>query len=220
MTSPVGGPEDNVFGPRSIDEVLKLAELNDCLVVGPGLGKARETVKFVRALLGAASVPVVLDADGLNCVVGALDVLGEAARRAPVIATPHPGEFARLVDMPVAEIQSDREKAAVRFAKETGVVTVLKGAETVVTDGEQVFINDTGNPGMATGGAGDVLSGMIGALLGQGLCPYESACLAVERHGLAGDIAAEAFGQLGMTAEDILEFVPEALMGEPEFPIE
>jgi NAD(P)H-hydrate epimerase len=152
--------------------------------------------------------PLVLDADGLN----ALAEDAAALRRAPAprILTPHPGEMARLTGQGIGEVQQSRKAVALRFARENRAVVALKGHRSVVTDGRRAFVNPTGNPGMATGGAGDVLTGAIAALIGQHLAPFEAAVLGTYAHGLAGDLAAERFGQIGLIATDILDFLPQA----------
>jgi len=190
-------------------EVLALAEGQDALAVGPGLGRSEGVAAVVRAVLEAAQVPVVLDADGLNVLADeARTVAGRS--RAPLVVTPHPGEAARLLGTSAAEVQADRPAAACALA-EWADVAVLKGAGTVVTDGRRLYVNATGNPGMATAGAGDVLTGVLAALLAAGMEPLEAAVLAVWAHGRAGDLAAERTGVLGLTALDILACVPEAL---------
>jgi len=189
--------------------VLKLAEGWQAIGVGPGMGQTEGVAGVVLAVLAHTTIPVVLDADGLN-------VLGKHAgsvfreRRAPLIITPHPGEAARLLDTGPKEIQADREAAAARLAA-LGAVAVLKGAGTVVCNGERMYVNATGNPGMATAGAGDVLTGMITALVAAGMEPFDAAVLGVWAHGRAGDVAAEKWGILGLTALDILNCVPQAL---------
>jgi NAD(P)H-hydrate epimerase len=152
---------------------------------------------------------VVLDADGLN-IAAEHQLLTAHDKASRLVLTPHPGEFARLSGLSISDINSRREQVAVNFAKQCQAVVVLKGAGTVVTDGEQVFTNTTGNPGMATGGTGDVLTGLLAAQLAQGLSPFDAACLAVHVHGLAGDLAAEQLSQRGMIASDLLTFLPQA----------
>jgi NAD(P)H-hydrate epimerase len=153
-------------------------------------------------------VPCVLDADGLNAVDGQLDMLKSA--KCPLILTPHPGEMARLLGKTTAEIQSDRLGAARALASGAGAVAVLKGARTVIAlpDGT-AFVNPTGNPGMATAGSGDVLSGICGALLAQGLKPPDAAVAAVYAHGLAGDLIARRTGLMGLNASDLLQGLQE-----------
>ena len=189
--------------------VIDLARAQDALAIGPGLGRTDGVATVVREVLAAVRLPIVLDADGLNVLAGdARAALGLAP--GPVILTPHPGEAARLLGASVGDIQADREAAATALA-EMAEVAVLKGAGTVVTDGSRLYVNATGNPGMATAGAGDVLTGLMAALVAAGMQAFDAAVLAVWAHGRAGDLAAERLGLLGLTATDILGCVPEAL---------
>jgi NAD(P)H-hydrate epimerase len=169
--------------------------------------------RLIPAVLDQTTKPLVLDADALNAVAAN----PEALRRHPgrLILTPHPGEFARLSGAPMAEIQARREDHAVRFAAQHGVVLVLKGHQTVVTDGRQVYVNTTGNPGMATGGTGDVLTGLIAALLGQGLDRFAAAQLGVHVHGLAGDLARDDLGEIALVATDLIDYLPRAFSSRP-----
>jgi NAD(P)H-hydrate epimerase len=189
---------------RSVDATAGV----DALVVGPGLGATAGTRRLLRGILARAGCPVVLDADALNVL---------APLRAPLrvrggcVVTPHPGEAARLLGTTVAAVQADRAAAARLLATRTGQVAVLKGAATLVTDGVRGFVNDTGNPGLATGGSGDVLAGLLGALLAQGLAPFDAACLAVHAHGAAGDLVAQRLSQPGLTAEDLPLALAEVL---------
>jgi NAD(P)H-hydrate epimerase len=191
---------------RAAEQILEYAARCTAAVIGPGLSQAAPIADAVREVVTRIEIPFVLDADGLNAFESAPEILTHG--KAPRILTPHPGEASRLVKRPVPEIQADREAAAREMARRFLAVTVLKGHRTVVTDGKKTFVNRTGNPGMATGGSGDVLAGMIGALLGQGLPPYDAACLGVELHGRAGDQAARAMGQVSMMATDILDALP------------
>ncbi len=180
----------------------------DAALIGPGLGRSRWVQRAVHRLLGELDVPVVLDADGLNALAGRLDLLD--CRSAVTVLTPHEGEFARLSGcMPPVE---NREEAARRFATEHNCVLVLKGHRTITAapDG-RVWVNTTGNPGMAKGGSGDVLAGMILALLGQGFAPEESAAMAVWLHGRAGDLCAQDMGEYAMTPSDLLDTLPRAI---------
>ena len=129
----------------------------------------------------------------------------------PAVLTPHPGEFARLMRSSVAQVQAGRSECAVRFARDHHVVLVLKGHGTVVTDGERIYINSTGNPGMATGGSGDVLTGLLSALIAQGMTSFDAAVLGVYAHGLAGDLAARELGKVSLIASDLLDYLPDAL---------
>ena len=167
-------------------EILEQMARADCALLGPGLGRSAELDALIASLIRAARCPVVLDADGLNAVAGHIDILREAG--VPVILTPHDGEFARLLPdeppLPAADIAA-RCRAAARLAKESGCIVLLKGHRTVITDGEKYYVNFTGNPGMATGGSGDVLSGIIVSLLGQGVPPLQAAALGACLHGAA-----------------------------------
>ena len=200
---------EEAVGAENAKRVLALADGQDALAMGPGMGQSDAVARLVHDVLEGASAPLVLDADGLNVLADdARTALGRAAP--PVVITPHPGEAARLLGTTAREVQADREAAAAVLADWTEVA-VLKGAGTVVTDGSRLYVNETGNPGMATAGAGDVLTGMMTALVGSGMEPFDAAVLAVWAHGRAGDLAAERFGTLGLTAWDILGCVPEAL---------
>ncbi len=182
----------------------------DVVALGPGLGSSAEAAEAVRRLAEELAQPVVLDADGLNHLVGHLELL----RRAPGarLLSPHPGEAARLLARTGAEIQADRLGAARQLAAQAGAVVVLKGAHSVVADPDgTAFLVPTGNPGMATAGSGDVLTGVLGALLGQGLGALEAACVGAYLHGRAGDLAAAARGQRGLVAGDLAAHLPEAI---------
>ena len=175
---------------------------------------------MVEHLVSKNSVPRVVDADAINCLAS-LDWPGddESAKTkhdsrkpmvGPMVLTPHPGELQRLVGVPTKN-RDAQIKAAQVLARTTGSVIVVKGGPTVVVDNQQSYVNTTGNPGMATGGSGDVLTGVITSLLGQGLAPWDAACLGVWVHGMAGDIAADQFGMAGMTAVELLDSLPEAV---------
>jgi ADP-dependent NAD(P)H-hydrate dehydratase len=223
-------PDDGASVTReAAQEIVRLAEGWHVLAMGPGLGQTDGVTACVLAALAHVTRPIVLDADGLNALGrNAGNVLKGAG--APVIITPHPGEAARLLGVTPKEVQADREGAAAQLAAlgagwrqqggagqpaaaGQGVVAVLKGAGTVVCDGDRIYVNTTGNPGMATAGAGDVLTGHLAALVAAGLKPFEAAVMAVWTHGRAGDMAAERAGVLGMTAVDILDCLPDALGG-------
>jgi ADP-dependent NAD(P)H-hydrate dehydratase / NAD(P)H-hydrate epimerase len=199
----LGLDDDKPLGPLHLEALLEAAEGKDALVLGPGIARGKKTHQLIAQLLERFPGPVVLDADGLNAVAGRLDVL--RAAQGPLVLTPHPGEMARLSGLSVAEIQSNRVEVARDFARAHRVVLVLKGARTVVASPDgRARVNPTGNPGMATGGTGDVLSGVCGALLAQGLAPVDAASTAVYAHGLAGDLEQEWRGDLGLIASDLL----------------
>ena len=199
----VGLDPEKPLGPVHLEALLEAAEGKDALVIGPGIARGKKTHQLVADLLERFPGPVLLDADALNALAGRLEVLRSA--QGPLVLTPHPGEMARLTGLPVAEIQANRVAVARDFARAHRVVLVLKGARTVVAlpDG-RARVNPTGHPGMATGGSGDVLSGVCGALLAQGLLPGDAASTAVYAHGLAGDLEEELRGQLGLVASDLL----------------
>lgn len=191
------------------DQVLNLAKTADVIAVGPGLGQSDAVRDMVRQQVVAGDTPLVLDADALNVLVPIPDGLRD--RKAAVVLTPHPGEFARLTGTTTAQVQANRLNLAIGFAQQWHVVLLLKGQHTIVTDGSRVYVNGTGNPGMATGGTGDVLTGLIAALIGQGMSAFDAAVLGAWVHGRAGDLAAEAVGQTALCATDVLSHLPLAL---------
>lgn len=200
----IGNPCYTTIGFLHSHDILGRAAAFDVLAIGPGLGTHLNTADLVSQL---TDKPIVLDADGLNN----LTLIPELrTRSAPLVMTPHPGEFAKLLGNTTADVQANREPLAVAFAKTHGVVLLLKGHRTIVTDGERLYTNATGNPGMATGGSGDVLTGLIAALVGQKLPAFEAACLGAHLHGRAGDLAASEFGQTALIASDLLAFLGKA----------
>src|SRR5436190_6652999 len=209
MTEPLPESADGSVAPKAIDQLLELR--HDVIACGPGIGRGPAVAAFVRALLERATVPLVLDADAITVLADDPGSLVGREER-DVIITPHPGEMARLIGASVDDVQANRIEVASDFATTHRVYVVLKGHRTLIATPEgRVFINPTGNPGMATGGTGDVLAGMIGAWLAQ-LLDAEAACrLAVFLHGVAGDIAESVEGQVSMTATDILAVIGDAL---------
>jgi NAD(P)H-hydrate epimerase len=210
MTEPLAESDGSVV-ESAVDRLLELQ--HDVIACGPGLGRTPGAAAFVRALLDRATVPLVLDADALSVLAGNTSVLRGRDERS-VIVTPHPGEMARLIGRSIEEVQADRIGVAVKLATTQGLYVVLKGHRTIVaTPNGAVSINPTGNPGMATGGTGDVLTGMVAAWLAQTL-DAEAACrLAVFLHGAAGDLAEGSVGQASLTAGDLVEHLGDALMG-------
>ena len=195
---------------KGLVEIVSTAEKMDAVGIGPGLSQQQETKSLVRQLLPKIAKPLVLDADGLNALAEEVAVLRRLPL--PMILTPHPGEMGRLTQLSSEEIQSDRQRIAVEFAKKHRVIVVLKGHRTVVASYDSaLYINDTGNPGMASGGCGDVLTGMIVGLLGQQLAPFDAARLGVYLHGLAGDLAANERGEIGLIASDLVDRIPQAI---------
>ncbi len=204
-------PEDH--SGQTTTEALELlqehAQRMDALAIGPGLGRSAALDHIVTTLYGSCALPCVVDADALNVLAAQPALLsGHVAAR---ILTPHVGEFSRLTGLSPEQISTHRVEHAAAFAAQQQVILVLKGPGTVVTDGTSCFINTTGNAGMATGGTGDVLTGLILALLGQGCRPFEAAQLGVYLHGLAGDCAAEQWTQPGLIASDLPDYLPQAI---------
>jgi len=206
---------------ESIRQLANAASVCDVLAIGPGMGVSPGAIDLVRIAL-EQDKPVVLDADGLNNLAK-IDGWPES-RRCPMVLTPHPGEFARLTGMKIPQIQASRKVVAAAAVdrwrahqadQDLPLICALKGAGTVVTDGARAYINDTGNPGMATGGSGDVLTGLTAALIGQGMSVFDSACTAVWLHGRTGDLAAARLGQVAMIASDLLDYLPQAIMEMP-----
>jgi NAD(P)H-hydrate epimerase len=192
-----------------VDEILEAASLRNALAVGPGLGVATDTRAAVRDLVLRSRGPLVLDADGLNAFAGRIDDL--ARRGGDLVLTPHPGELARLLGTEVAAVEHDRLAAVRAAAARAAAIVVLKGHQTLIADpGGEVAINTTGNPGMATGGTGDVLTGVVGALLAQAFEPSAAARLGAYLHGLAGDLAALRLGERSLAASDVVEHLPGA----------
>ena len=208
LTEPVVFPLPDADGKLSceaIPEILERLPKMDAVLVGPGLGQSEDVLEVVKTVLEQATCPVVLDADGINMVAKHMDIL--RGRTAPAILTPHDGEFARLGGV----IGADRVAAAEQMARELGCIMLLKGHHTVITDGSSTYINHTGNPGMAVGGSGDVLAGIIVSLLGQGIAPLEAAACGAWLHGAAGDRCAAELGQYGMLPTDMLNILPRLL---------
>ena len=186
----------------------------DAIAIGPGLGLSADASSIVMALVTELTQPMVIDADALTLLglkkPGVSKVVGQLAAAGPRVLTPHPGEFARLIDVDIRTVQSRREQLAAEFAKAHGVILLLKGYRTIITDGERLAVNLTGTPGMATGGSGDVLTGLITALLAQGMSPFEAAQLGAHLHGLAGDLAVAVLSEPGLIASDLPKYLPLA----------
>jgi ADP-dependent NAD(P)H-hydrate dehydratase len=210
MTVPLDQDADDGFGAAALAELLEVVKGSDVVALGPGLGRGPKITKLVGTVVSQVAAPLVLDADGLNACADRLEILDQ--RVGPIIVTPHPGEFGRLLGRRAAQVQADREELAGAFARRHKLIVLLKGHGTVVTDGGRVYVNATGNPGMATAGSGDVLTGLIAALLGQGLEPFAAAQLGAHLHGLAGDLACKNYGEAGLIASDLVDYLPRALM--------
>ncbi len=209
ITLPLPETSGKSFSLKALPKILKKLETVDALALGPGLTRHPETVRLVHRLLPRLSRPTVLDADGLNAVSEQVSVLKRV--KAPLVITPHPGEMARLIRKTGRFVQANRKKVARDFSMRYNLVTVLKGHRTVVASpGGKCLINRTGNPGMASAGCGDVLTGIVGSFLGQGMPPFEAARRAVYVHGLAGDLAAKEKGEVSLIATDLLKHLPQA----------
>jgi NAD(P)H-hydrate epimerase len=204
MTEPLPETPEGALSPDALRALRAMIAARTVAAVGPGLGTADATRELVRALARDRERPLVVDADGLNCLAPWPDDV-RGTPELPVIVTPHPAEMARISGAETRAVVADRVGAARAFAAEHGVVVVLKGARTVVAEpGGEVFVNPTGNAGMATGGSGDVLTGLVAALLGQRPAdPLGAAVAGVYLHGLAGDIAARETGTRALVATDI-----------------
>lgn len=212
MTAPLPENADQTLGLSAYDRVMNLLEGKKGLAIGPGLGTVKSTHNLVRRLIKTSPVPVVIDADGLNSLVGGLKCLKNL--KVPVVMTPHPGEMARLVGKTPSQVQENRIREARNFATTYNVYLVLKGAKTVVAypDGN-VFVNPSGNPGMASGGMGDVLTGMIAGLIVQGLPVGEAVNAGLYLHGCAADFLAQNMGPVGFLASDVIDILPEQIKG-------
>ena len=211
IIKPVNDRGTGHFVIESLDSIINEISDKDSIAIGPGMGVDHERVELVSEIIKKASIPMVIDADGLNCISNNLEVLNN--KKNSIIITPHSGEMARLLNTDIKDIEEKRKYHAPYFSEKYGVYTVLKGHQTIVAspDGE-IYVNNTGNPGMAAAGSGDVLTGIITSLLGQKIQPFDAAKLGVYLHGLAGDIARDKIGEYGMIATDILESIPYAIL--------
>ncbi|MCF7958369.1 MAG: NAD(P)H-hydrate dehydratase [Phycisphaerae bacterium] len=212
-TLPLSEDEDGNISVDADGEVLDALSMCDVLAIGPGMGNSSGLQTLLRKIISEFSGPMVIDADGLNNLANGEKIIFNRQNH-PTVLTPHPGEMARLWRCYFREnMPDDRCEQAQRLAIESGTVVVLKGNQTVVTDGTRTYINSTGNPGMATGGSGDVLTGCIAGLLGHkeaGLSLLDAAILGVYTHGRAGDMAADALSQTGLIATDLLKYLAKA----------
>jgi hydroxyethylthiazole kinase-like uncharacterized protein yjeF len=210
MTEPLPETAARTLSAKAVERIVELLSRMDAVALGPGVGLDPETQAAVLTLVRDVERPMVVDADALTALAGRPGACRDAP--APRLLTPHPGEAARLLGCGIAEVQADRIASARRLAAESGAVVALKGARTVVADPDgRVTLNPTGNPGMATGGTGDVLTGVAGGLLAQGVAPAAALSAAVYLHGLAGDLAAETRGEAGLVAGDVADAIPAAI---------
>jgi hydroxyethylthiazole kinase-like uncharacterized protein yjeF len=210
MTEPLEETADGTIARQALKAFEQIAEKKTLLAIGPGISRHPETLEFVREVVRQSNTPIVLDADGLNAFEGKVQELNGRGRT--LVLTPHPGEMARLTGLNTSAIQRDRINVARSFAREHGLILVLKGDRTVVAKPEgQVWVNTTGNPGMATAGTGDILTGIVAGMLAQNpQREFEAVLAAVYLHGLAGDIARESVGEHSLVATDLVKTLPEA----------
>ena len=212
----LGLPEtkDGTLSLEAYDKVREFIKKRrvSCLALGPGLSRQKETVRLVRKLVAQVEIPIVLDADGLNAFEG--QKAGLKKHCGPLVLTPHAGEFERLFGRKLPQAPVARGALAKKLSKFYDVVLVLKGAPTLVVSGQKAVSNPTGNPGLAKGGAGDVLTGVISAFIAQGLKPFDAAAWGVYFHGLAADLAVKDKTQIGLLAGDVIEFLPKAFLLE------
>ena len=208
---PLDDSTDGILLPEASDIILSYLDKMDVLAIGPGLSQHVDIKTMVFNTILKCKKPMVIDADALNVISADVSIFKQL--KAPAIITPHPGEMSRLTGLSIEEIQASRQEVASSFSEKWGVITVLKGHNTIIAcPSGEVFINSTGNPGMSTAGSGDVLTGIISSFVGQGLQPLNAAIAGVYIHGLAGDIASLAKGFHGLIASDIIECLPEAIL--------
>jgi ADP-dependent NAD(P)H-hydrate dehydratase len=216
MTTPVACDDRGRISLKARETIFELSKTATCLGCGPGLGQSDELTDLVGWLYANIPAPMVLDADALNALAARQSKLAKPA--GPRVITPHPKEFARLSG--VSEKDRDAQiEAARQLAAEHGIVVLLKGRHTFITDGQREALNTTGNPGMATGGAGDVLTGLVTALICQHLSPFDAAQLGAHLHGLAGDLAVAEIGQVSLIASDLIRYLPHAFRTLGDKPI-
>jgi NAD(P)H-hydrate epimerase len=209
MTLPVAETRSGTLSLAALPLILQQAKKADILLIGPGLSQNPQTKKCVRQILINSCTPVVLDADGLNAIVDFVEILAKI--KPSVIITPHIGEFSRLFKCDSAYVKKNTEKCAKQISLKYGITVVLKSHRTVVASGNKTFTNTSGNPGLATGGSGDVLSGMIAACCMPFKTAFDAACAAVYMHGLSADIAAKEKTQIALLPSDVIDFIPYAL---------
>lgn len=213
LTQPIFKPlcenEEKTVSIGALNDVLQELKWADSVVIGCGIGNNDDTQVIVDQVIKNCEAPIILDADGINAMAPFIDIVKD--KKAPLIMTPHPGEMARLIGESVEYVQSHRASVAKAFALENDVVLVLKGANTVITDGKEIYFNTSGNPGMAMGGTGDMLSGMIGSFVAQGLAPIDASRAAAYIHGFAGDICKRELSERGMTVDDMISVLGAVL---------
>jgi len=208
MTLPLADTGSGHLAEKALERLLSAADGFDSVAIGPGLGRDHESAALVTKFISKSKTPVVLDADGLNAVAGRLPALKR--RQGATILTPHAGELARLLDIDTVEVESHRLDSAKTAARKAGAIIVLKGSSTIITDGKETVVSPSGNPGLATAGSGDVLTGVIATLLAKGLRPLDAAAAGAFIHGLAADLAAEETGEDNLISSDLIDYLPQA----------
>jgi len=210
MTHPLPEKEKGILSDNCFNEIQTLLKGKQALALGPGLGSRKGTQKLVSKLIEKSDVPIIIDADAINCIAKNPEILKR--KRVPAILTPHPGEMAGLCKMTTRDIQADRLGIASQFAKNHDIILALKGAQTIVSfpDGRS-FICPSGNPGMASGGMGDVLTGMIAGFCAQGFSPEKASLAGVFIHGMCADMLAEDMGAFGFLATDMIQMIPKTI---------
>ena len=198
--------ENGFYLEKNFDKIIEQSNKATAVLIGCGLGVTDETKKLVREVIKNIRCPIILDADGINCMVDCIDIIKD--NKSEVIITPHPAEFARLIGCRTEEVQSDRLASAAGFTRESNATLVLKGAGTIVAVSDKAYVNINGNPGMSKGGSGDILSGMIASFVAQGIKSEQSAILSVYMHGRAGDLAATKYSQQAMLPTDMVQELP------------
>ncbi len=215
MTLPIPDTPSGAPSMEAREILVEAARETDCVVLGPGLPVAGDTGELMRLLIPEIFPPLILDGGAFSAIGTEYMIIRK--RQSPTIITPHPGEMSRITGRTTAQIQEKRSDFAVKYAKHSGAIVALKGHGTVVTDGQEIYINESGNPALSTAGSGDVLCGVIASLVGQGIPPFEAAKLGVYLHGLAGDLAAREIGDRGVIARDVITRLPLAFKQYAEF---
>lgn len=210
MTKPLFETKDKKISFKALSEIENLLKIVSVCAIGPGMGKCYDANNIIKSVVKKSNIPILIDADGINALDGNGKILKDA--KVPIVITPHPGELAKLTGLTVEEIQKNRLDVAKKYALEYGVILVLKGYKTIIaSDKGEIFVNTTGNPGMATAGSGDVLSGIITGFIAQGLNSLDASIVGVYIHGLVGDLVAQREGQRGLVASDLIEYLPDTL---------
>jgi len=209
MTLPLEETKDQAISIKAYAKIKSDLNKYNVIAIGPGIGKNKSTKSFIYKIIENSKLPLVVDADALNALSENINILKKV--KAPIVLTPHPGEFSRLSKLSKKTIQSDRKKCASEFSKKFNCTLLLKGNKTIASSQNKIYINNTGNPGMATAGSGDVLTDIIAAFIGQGLSPFDAAKYGTFIHGFAGDIASKKTSQISLIASDIIKYLPAAL---------